>query len=108
VRPTPKDKLIVVACVSAQPMGFLINSSIRPWVQREAYRLAAQAQILAAEHSCLKYDSYVDCLDLYPFEEIELVNRRDIVSPAAQASIKAAVKASKTIAVQYKALILSS
>ena len=106
-RPDPKPKLVVVVCIGARPMGFLINTNIDTWIQIDPAKLATQALILAAEHSCLKYDSHVDCLDLYPFDESELTNKRDPISPTAKASIKTAVSNSKTIVTKFKKLILN-
>ena len=107
-RPDPKDKLAVIVCRDTNPMGFLINSRIHPWISSDPQRLACQAEITAAEHSCLIHDSYVDCLELYEFNDGELQNQRDPVSQAAQAEMKLAVAQSKTIIKRYKDLIANS
>jgi hypothetical protein len=97
-----------VVCVAATPLGFLINTHIDHWIQIDPAKLSTQARILAAEHKCLDYDSYVDCLELFPFDESELTNKRDPVSPAAKADIQAAVTNSKALVTKFKRLILKS
>jgi hypothetical protein len=89
-------------------MGFLINTNIDKWIQIDPDKVLTQANIRAAEHKCLDYDSFVDCLELFPFDESELTNKRDPVSPAAKAAIQAAVTNSKTLVTKYKKLILKS
>jgi hypothetical protein len=103
--PVPKDKLVVIVCVSIKPRGFLINTRIHPFIQNRADLLVCQAAIEAANHKCLDYDSYVDCKDLYPFEDDELLDVRDPVSSQARTEIKKAVAASKTIEPCYKKII---
>ena len=87
-------------------MGFLINSTIHPFIQKRSELLACQADIEAASHACLDYDSYVDCIDLYEFEDAELTHSRGAISDQAKAEIKKAVTHSKTIEKRYKRLIL--
>lgn len=105
-RPKPKPKLVIVVCVGSRPMGFLINTNIDHWIQIDPVKLATQAIILAEEHPCLEYDSYVDCHELFPFDESELTNKRDPISPTAKASIKTAVSNSKALVTKHKKLIL--
>ena len=75
-RPSPKSKLVAVVCRDSKAMGFLINSTIHPFIQKRSELLACQADIEAASHACLDYDSYVDCIDLYEFEDAELTHSR--------------------------------
>ena len=87
-------------------MGFLINSNICPYIQNHPGLLASQAVIEESNHKCLNRDSYVDCVDLYEFEDAQLVNECEPISKQAMARIKEAVNNSKTIEVRYKKLIL--
>lgn len=88
-------------------MGFLINSSIRKFIQNQPHRLRCQALIEKSNHKCLSRDSYVDCIDLYEFEDTELIEDYGLISKQAMARIKEAVNNSKTIEERYKKLILS-
>jgi len=106
-RPQPKDKLVIIVCRDQYPWGFLINSEIDPWIQIHPEMLACQAHVKATEHPCLAYDSYVDCIDLFRFDDFELTNVRDEVSKKAKKSILEAVGVSKTISRGHKRLILS-
>jgi hypothetical protein len=101
----PKDKLVIIACVSVKHMGFLINTDISPFVKKRPDLLACQVVIKASEHKCLKYDSYVHCAYIYPFEAAELCDIRDPVSNQAKTEIKKAVALSKTIEKCYKKII---
>jgi len=107
-RPAPKAKLVVIVCRDALAMGFLINSEIDPWIQISKERMACQAPIRAEEHpGCLTYDGYVDCLELYPFEDFELTEPRDAVSENLRAAILASVRNAITIPCRYRRLILN-
>lgn len=106
VRPTPKNKYVAIVCRDLAPMGFLINSSIRKYIQNRPNLLASQAVIEESNHKCLSRDSYVDCIDLYEFEDTELVEDYGPISKQAMIRIKEAVDNSKTIEVRYKKLIL--
>lgn len=68
--------------------------------------MECQAEIELSKHPCLKYDSYVDCIELYEFTDLELKSRRDPVSQLAKANIRKAVENSKTISTRHKKMIL--
>lgn len=87
-------------------MGFLINTGIHPLIQKRPELLACQALIEKSHHRCLSHDSYVDCIDLYDFEDEELVEGAVPISEQAMLRIKEAVDKSKTIEKRYKKLIL--
>ncbi len=87
-------------------MGFLINSGIRKYIQNRPGLLASQAVIEESNHKCLSHDSYVDCVDLYEFEDTELIEDKGPIHKQAMIRIKEAVDNSKTIEVRYKKLIL--
>lgn len=87
-------------------MGFLINSKVNPYVQKQPHLLAAQASIDVANHTCLNNNSYVDCNDLYPFEDFELQNDCGAISSDCKTKIQEAVSKSKTISRHYKDLIV--
>ena len=105
-RPTPKPKFVVIVCADSKRMGFLINSKVHSYIKKRPSLLACQAVIEVLNHRCLNYDSYVDCVDLYEFEDAELIDDRGVISEQAKAEIKRAVANSKTIEGRYKKLIL--
>jgi hypothetical protein len=86
-------------------MGFLINSKIRQWIKKEPTRLATQAQLLQIEHRFLDADSWVDCRNLYPFTDDELVSHRQRIGKRGIAAILEAVSNSTTIISDHKELI---
>ena len=107
-RPAPKDKYVVIVCRESTLMGFLINTRIHPYILKRSDLLACQAVIEASSHRCLQHDSYVDCIDLYPFDDAELLDARESISEQAKAEIKKAVSNSKTIEKRYRNLILGT
>lgn len=105
--PHPKGKLVVIVCEDGlRCMGFLINSRIVAKIQNDPDLLACQVDIPASDHTCLSHDSYVDCIDLYPFERFELNHPREPVTDIVKVDIFRAVLTAKTIAPRYKRLIL--
>jgi hypothetical protein len=104
--PDPKPKFVIIVITNPQPWGFLINSEIYRWIAINPENRACQAPILASEHPCLHYDSWVDCLDLKSFDEDELSNRLDLVSATAKASILEAVRNSKQLVNRFRKKIL--
>jgi hypothetical protein len=106
-KPTPKDKLVIIVCSDTKPWGFFINTGIRQFVQKQPELLVCQVSIKATNHKCLDYDSYVDCTELYPFEDTELLDVRDPVNKQTKAEIKKAVTVSKTIVERHQKLILA-
>jgi len=106
-RPTPKDKFAAIVCRDAECMGFLINSSINKFILNRPPLLVCQVKIKASDYGFLDHDSYIDCIDLYPFEDTELIDRLCSIDVATKAEIKKAVVNSKTIAPYYQRLICS-
>jgi len=103
--PLPKNKYVVIVCCDDYPRGFLVNTSVHAWIQIDGQKMAAQVPIPAANHPCLDHDSYVDCCDLYRFEEFQLQDKRSAVSEPVKGAILAAVGGSKTIIRRYRELI---
>ena len=98
--PHPKDKLLIPVCHDQNILGFLINSEIDVWIQINPLLSSSQIEISASEHSCLKYDSFVNCHELYNFDDFQLVNVRDEVSEEVKQEILKAVEESKTISIK--------
>jgi len=92
-KPTPKPKFVVIVYVNLSPHGFLINSIINNFILNRSYLLPCEAQILASQHSFLNYDSYVDCREIFMFDESELIDTRGILSSDAKEAVINAVNA---------------
>jgi len=107
-RPAPKDKFVVIVCEAESPMGFFINSDINPFIQNRPSLLTCQANIEASRHKCLRQNSYVDCVEIYPFKANELSDMREPISNQAKLEIQKAVTKSRTLERRYKKLILGS
>lgn len=105
-KPAPKSKFIAIVCQDEAPMGFMINTKLRPWILKRPHRRASQVLIAASHHPFLVHDSYVDCTELYEFADGELNNLRGAISGQAKRQIRNAVAASLTLARRHKELIL--
>ncbi|HAG84685.1 MAG TPA: hypothetical protein DCL61_26925 [Cyanobacteria bacterium UBA12227] len=92
-----KDKFVVIAYVNPSPHGFFINSRINKFISNRPYLLACEAQILANQHPFLKYDSYIDCREIFSFLESELTDTRGIMSSDAQAAVIEAVNSCRVL-----------
>lgn len=107
-RPIPKDKFVAIVCKDLKRMGFFINTKVHPYIQNHPDLLACQAVIEAENHSFLDYNSYVDCIDLYQFEDAVLVDDCGPISKQAKLEIKRAVANSKLLEKRHRELILGS
>ena len=104
----PKPKFIVLVCKDEKYMGFLINSEISPFISSKPHMLACQILITKNEYHFLFYDSHLDCAQLYPFNDSELIIGLDVISDGTKAEIKKVVSKAKTITVHQRMLILDS
>lgn len=107
-KPLPKDKFVVIVYRALNPWGFFINSDIRQFVQNQPDLLICQVSIQAKDYKFLDHDSYIDCTDLFPFEDTELVDGKAQINDQTKADIKKAVAVSKTITVRHQKLIVVS
>ena len=89
-------------------MGFLINTDIHPFILEQPELLRCQVKIRASDYRFLDHDSYISCIDLFPFGDNELLNWRSHINIMTKAEIKKAVKSSKAVEVRYQKLILSN
>ena len=103
-----KDKLVVIVCRPAKPMGFLINKRINPFIKNNPSLLICQITIRTSDYRCLDRISYINCAQLYPFEETELLEVRDPINSKTKMAIKMAVAASTTVVRCNKKIILDS
>lgn len=89
-------------------MGFLVNTSVHPFIQNRPDLLTCQVKIKASDYNFLDHDSFIDCVELYPFNNGFLLDNRAHINQFTKAGIKKAVFISKTIEKRYKELILQS
>ena len=101
-----KDKLVVTVCKDSQMMGFLINTTIRLFVQRQPDLLACQVYVKASDHQCLDRNSFIDCSDLKEFDDDQLIAEREPLDKQTIEQIKRVVNNAKTIEPIYKKLII--
>jgi len=90
-KPNPKDKFVVIAYIHPIPHGFFINSKINSYISNRAYLLSCEAIILSTQHTFLVHDSYIDCREIFPFNNEELTDSRGLLSSDGQVSVLNAV-----------------
>ena len=103
-----KDKFVVIMCRDIEFMGFLINSKISKFVLKKPDLLACQVILSTSDYGFLSHDSYLDCSQIYPFGDTELVIGRERINEKTKSEIKNVVSTAKTIEKHYKNLILIS
>ena len=106
-KPSPKNKFVAIVCRDSKYMGFFINSKISNFVQNRPSMLSCQAIIDREKHKYLKHDSFVDCTELIPFHDIELIDECSTIKKEAMANIIKAVAQSTLLENRYKKLICS-
>ena len=57
-------------------MDFFINSRINSYIANRPYLLSCEAKIDSCQHTFLAHDSYVDCREIFHFNNDELTNSR--------------------------------
>jgi len=90
-KPNPKDKFVLIVYIDPSPHGFFINSKINNYIANRDYLLSCEAIIFSTQHSFLVRDSYVDCREIFSFNNYELTDLRGLLSFDAQKSVLNAV-----------------
>jgi hypothetical protein len=90
-KPNPKDKFVLIAYIDPSPHGFFINSKINNYISKRPYLLSCEAKILSNQHNFLDHDSFVDCREIFRFNDSELTDSRGLLSADGQAEVKKAV-----------------
>jgi hypothetical protein len=102
----PKDKFIAVVCKDSRYMGFLINSEIHPFIQKRPNLLSCQILIKSSDYWFLSHDSYLNCVELYPFDDTDLTDGRELIRDKEKKEIKRVVAKADTIERKYQKLIV--
>ncbi len=104
----PKNKYVVIVHIDTTAYGCLINSTIHPWVSvYHPELMVCEADFPGLQHRGIKYDSYVDCKDIFPFFDTELVSDRGEISADVKAAILNAILQCPMIPGKYKTAILT-
>lgn len=106
-KPHPKPKYIVIVCTKPKILGFLINSRINQYVKDRPHLLPCEVSIDSKRHTFLRYDSYVDCRDVFEFTESELVNKVGEISTEVKDKILDAVRVCPVIKRRDRKAILA-
>lgn len=113
----PKEKYLLIACWNTNPLLFIINSKIHPYIAARPELLKCQIRMSVANYGFLAHDSYVNCsevIDSLNRTEVEEQILADInrikgeLDQAIKHTIMEAVQGSKTISPIYKKLIVGA
>jgi hypothetical protein len=104
----PKDKFVLIVCRDSGCRGFFVNSNINQFIQKRPSLLACQVVLKASDYGFLPRDSYLDCGQLFPFDDILLVDGRGSATTQTISEIKQVVANAKTIEKRHKQLICGS
>lgn len=102
----PKNKYVVIVCKDVEFMGFLVNSKLSSFILKRPDLLICQVVLSASDYGFLSHDSYLDCGQIYPFDDDVLVISVSDINKKTMSAIKIAVSKAKTIEKHYKDLIL--
>ena len=110
VKPRPKLKFVVTVghTESDKFWGFLINSSIRPFITSKPNLLVCEAPIIATQHTILNYDSYIDCTSLYSFIGRDFHSDEGAISQTAMVAMMHAVRNCPMLKRKDKRMILTN
>lgn len=100
-----KDKYVLIVCQDSECHGFFVNSNIGQFIQKRPTLLASQVLIKAEDYSFLHHDSYIDCSQLFAFEDDHLGYGCGSVNENTKAAIKNAVGIAPTIDQKYQEII---
>lgn len=103
-----KNKFVVISCSDGTCLGFLINTKIANFVLKRPELLKSQVPIKSSDYWYLTHDSYLDCSQLYPFDNDDLNDGRGKLLKSMITSIKSVVSTSTTLEPHYIKLILAN
>lgn len=86
-------------------MGFLINSRVHRFIATNPDLSKCQIPIRYTDYHFLAYDSYIDCSELFWFENDDLAHLRGEIRPSTKQAIIKAVSTASTIPEKYRILI---
>ena len=104
----PKNKYVFIVCKDMDFMGFLVNSDLSNFILKRPDLLMCQVPLSASDYGFLSHNSYLDCGQLYSFDDAVLVISISNINTKTRSVIKTAVSKAKTIAPRYKGLILGA
>lgn len=100
-----KDKFVLIVCKDSNCMGFLVNTTISQFIRNRPYMLACQVALKASDYWFLRHDSYLDCSQLFSFDDDDLLDGRGPITDQTKAEVKKAVAIATTIEQRYQNLI---
>ncbi len=113
----PKNKYFLIVKIEPQPLLFMVNSRIHPYVRSRAYLNQCQARLKANQNLFLTHDSYVDCRevctkfslnDILTQVQTDMRRIKGFISTESQEQVIAAIKISPVLEQKYKNEIVAN
>ncbi len=101
-----KDKYVVVVTTDPSYYCFFINSRINEFIQKRPSLLPCEVAITTEENPFLRYDSFVDCQEVYWFTRKDLNDFRGCIAEEDRARILSGAKNCPALKQLYKNQIL--
>lgn len=60
----PKEKYLVLVCAGAEPLFFVVNSSVHPYLSSRPELRRCQVRLNASGHPFLAHDSFINCAEV--------------------------------------------
>ncbi len=113
----PKNKYFLIVKIEPEPLLFMVNSRIHPYVRSRAYLNQCQARLKANQNLFLTHDSYVDCRevcrnfslnDILTQVQADMRRIKGFISTESQEQVIAAIKISPVLEQKYKNEIVAN
>jgi len=102
----PKNKYVLIACLEdINAWCFFINSEVNQFIKKRPALYPCMVPIKAAEHSFLRYDSWIDCSSIYDFARHELISHVGTLSDSCAKTVVARSQECKVLQRQFKDMI---
>ena len=112
----PKEKYLVLACPGQNPLLFMINSEIHPFIAARPELCKCQIKLDASEYE-FDHDSYINCskvIDEFSEEGIyrqlgrDVSRIKNVLTPKTKQDVIQVVSAARTIKKHVKTLIIQA
>ena len=110
----PKEKFLLLSCMEPEPLVFVINSQINPFIKRDQHLFDCQVQLNASNYTFLDHDSYINCSQILSIGMNIIIDQvssdlgriKGEINMQTKQSVIQSVNRCRTISLAHKKLIL--
>jgi|WetSurMetagenome_2_1015567.scaffolds.fasta_scaffold865714_1 hypothetical protein len=103
--PAPKPKFVAIVCEDHDLWGFLINSEVHDFIKSSPVLSKLQVPIKPADYPFLRQVSYINCGEIFDFDEDLLTEKVANITTVTKTQIKKIIPTAKSVAPKYRTLI---